>query len=62
VGGGLDCVPGSWQGGAGRVVCGGKWCVFAGLVWTVVRKVRLLALFAYAWRSRSHMGVRRRIV
>ncbi len=52
------CVVGVEQGGLCVVKSGGKVCV---CVFGVVRKVRLLAWFAWAQRSRSHMGVWRRI-
>ena len=53
------CVAGVGQGGLCVVKSGGKVCV----CWFgVVRKVRLFGLFAWAQRTRSHRGVRRRIV
>jgi hypothetical protein len=65
-GGGLGSSWGPWlcvvcvgQGGLCVVKSGGKVCV----CWFgVVRKVRLLAQFPCEQRSRSHMGVCRRIV
>ena len=54
----LVCVAGVGQGGLCVVKSGGKVCV----CWFgVVREVRLLAQLPCEQRSRSHMGVRRRI-
>ena len=53
------CVAGVGQGGLCVVKSGGKVCV----CWFgVVREVRLLAQLPCEQRSRSHKGVRRRIV